>query len=392
MSATSSSDAKVEEKTREIGIQADKSDSERQDKHMSIEINRSRVDSGHKRSMVVGSSESGEYIAKQKIKLPVLRNATQSFVASRASKDSDFDSSKGDKPKKRVKRSRDYDVKSKVSFSDNIDLIDVQNIMSDKKQRSSLEINKTAVDNVSKHSLVPSMTNSEFFQSSPEPMKHHKLMKEGDDGDEKAQSDDKNYVDMGTDPMSRHQVSEKMNIGSERKTKANLSAHDDKQSEKSVQASQKSEYLLPTKKIKRKPEEVDTGEQVDKDAAKVQEKGNQQVDKPAKRKKSPYEAAQKGTKKKRVVKSTSPIIEVDENNGSRKKLRKRSKDTSSLEDIRKGKVRSPKAEKKLVARRAEQNRTTGFESSPSGKRKVDFSDIDELIEAKETTKTFAATK
>ena len=58
--------------------------------------------------------------------------------------------------------------------------------MSDKKQRSSLEINKTAVDNVSKHSLVPSMTNSEFFQSSPEPMKHHKLMKEGDDGDEKA--------------------------------------------------------------------------------------------------------------------------------------------------------------------------------------------------------------
>ena len=125
MSATSSSDAKVEEKTREIGIQADKSDSERQDKHMSIEINRSRVDSGHKRSMVVGSSESGEYIAKQKIKLPVLRNATQSFVASRASKDSDFDSSKGDKPKKRVKRSRDYDVKSKVSFSDNIDLIDV---------------------------------------------------------------------------------------------------------------------------------------------------------------------------------------------------------------------------------------------------------------------------
>ena len=95
-------------------------------------------------------------------------------------------------------------------------------------------------DTLSKHSLYNSLTNSDFFQSSPDQKNANPTKPE--------------LVDMGTDPMSVHKVSERQDFGSEYRVNSfskQLSNHD-----KSVQAaSDSSSKLLPDKKIKRKPTE-----------------------------------------------------------------------------------------------------------------------------------------
>ena len=71
-----------------------------------------------------------------------------------------------------MRRSRDYDVKSKVSFSDKLDLIDVESMKQKSRTvKASININQAVADDIDKHSIVPSMTNSDFIMSSPEPMK-----------------------------------------------------------------------------------------------------------------------------------------------------------------------------------------------------------------------------
>ena len=96
-------------------------------------------------------------------------------------------------------------------------------------------------DALSKHSLYNSLTNSDFFQSSPDPTKHANPAKP-------------ELVDMGTDPMSVHKVSERQDFGSE--YKVNSFSKQLSNQDKSVQAaSDSSSKLLPDRKIKRKPTE-----------------------------------------------------------------------------------------------------------------------------------------
>ena len=91
-------------------------------------------------------------------------------------------------------------------------------------------------DALSKHSLYNSLTNSDFFQSSPDPTKHANPAKP-------------ELVDMGTDPMSVHKVSERQDFGSE--YKVNSFSKQLSNQDKSVQAaSDSSSKLLPDRKIK----------------------------------------------------------------------------------------------------------------------------------------------
>lgn len=78
----------------------------------------------------------------------------------------------------------------------------------------------------------------------------------------------------------------------------------------------------------------------------------------------------------------SPILEVDEERTSKKKNRKKSKESTSPEDYRRGK----KLKMIYASSKHDHNRTTGFD----GSRRVEFSDTEHIVEGE--ARSFAAIK
>ena len=196
------------------------------------------------------------------------------------------------------------------------------------------------------HSLYPQEGNSDFFQSSPE--QHKNLFKLPVIGSQPYQNADSNQkkkfvlaaskVEMGTDPMTDRQVSEKDKQGSDYNimaaSKQESSVDQENKSSHSYKVSVNSDKYLPNKKIKRKPGEQqditeDPKENEDLIIELSEEKKvditiankNNKKDKIAilsqkqnvkKRdfKKSPYQPNSKSRKGKAM--SSPPVIEVEE--------------------------------------------------------------------------------